>query len=717
MDKIRGVVERVTYANEETGYSVIKIRAKGYMELVTVVGSMASVSVGTVITADGQWTSNPKYGKQFDCKEWVESLPASIYGIEKYLGSGLIKGIGHVYAKKIVQLFEAETLDIIEMTPDRLIEVPGIGKKRVEMIKAAWQDQKEIKNIMIFLQDHGVSTAYGSRIYRYYKDESVDIMKENPYQLADDIYGIGFKTADSIAEKLGIEKDSFKRCRAGIFYTLSHLSDDGHCYATEAQLVEKCVEILEIEGPKIVMTISHLCLEKELIKEEPDIIYLPPFYFSEEGVAKRLNKIMMTAGQKRLKNADKIIASMERQEGITYDKIQRQAIKQASASKVMVLTGGPGTGKTTVTHGIIQLFKDSGLEVLLAAPTGRAAKRLSEATKMEAKTIHRLLEFQPPDGYKRTKDSPLEGDVLIVDEASMIDLILMYNLLKAVPDHMSVVIVGDIDQLPSVGAGNVLRDIIKSQIVSTVQLKKIFRQALGSQIITNAHRINKGVFPILKGGKDCNFFYIEEDNTAGLLKRIHELVTSRLPKYYGINPIKDIQVLTPMQKTEIGAANINKVLQQALNKNYQGLRRGATDYKLMDKVMQIRNNYDKDVYNGDIGYIAKVNMEDKSLEVNFDGRLVEYEILDLDELVLAYATTIHKAQGSEYPVVIIPVSLSHYVMLQRNLLYTGITRAKKVVVLVGCREAIKIAVNNNKVIQRNTKLSERIKNKSDLINQ
>lgn len=708
MERLRGVVERITYANEETGYSVIKIKCKGYMDLVTVVGSMATVNVGSVITIKGFWSSNPKYGRQFDAKEWEEALPASIYGIEKYLGSGLIKGIGPVYAKKIVQLFGEQTLDIIEEAPDRIIEVPGIGKKRVEKIKKAWQDQKEIKNIMIFLQSNGVSTSFGSRIYKFYGDKSIEVVKENPYKLADDIYGIGFKTADGLAAKLGIEKDSFKRCRAGIFYTLSELSEEGHCYATYEQLVTKCVEILEVEEPKIVMSIDHLVIEKELIKEEPDVVYLPPFYFSEAGVAKRLKEIMFGGREKQVVDSEQVISLLEGRENMTYDDIQRNAIRQASKSKVMVLTGGPGTGKTTTTHGIITLFKESGMEVVLAAPTGRAAKRMSEATGMEAKTIHRLLECKPPEGYKKNEENPIEGDVLILDEASMIDIILMYNLLKAIPNHMILVIVGDIDQLPSVGAGNVLRDIIASGVVPTIKLERIFRQAMGSRIITNAHKINKGEKPDLRGGKDSNFFFMEQEDNEGVIHTIVNLCTKRLPTYYKVDPLRDIQVLTPMQRTETGAAHLNTVLQTALNKNTLCLKRGATEYRLHDKVMQVRNNYDKEVFNGDVGFITAIDTEEKTLKVNFDDREIEYEVLELDELVLAYATTIHKAQGSEYPIVIMPISFSHFVMLQRNLLYTGITRAKKVVVLVGNRNAVYVSVKNNNVKDRNTKLSERI---------
>ena len=709
MEHLRGVVERITYANEETGYSVIKIRAKGYMDLITVVGSMATVNVGAVISAKGVWTNNPKFGRQFEVKEWEEALPASIYGIEKYLGSGLIKGIGPVYAKKIVELYKERTLTVIEEEPDTLIYVEGIGKKRVEMIKKAWQDQKEIKNIMIFLQSYGISTAFGSRIYKAYGNESISIVKENPYKLADDVYGIGFKTADALAAKLGIEKDAFKRCRAGLFYTLNQLAEEGHCYATEEQLITKGIEILEIEEPKIIMSISHLVQNKELIKELPEIIYLPPFFYSENGTARRLNQIMNGEKRKKPYKSEEIIKALEEQDGIVYDEIQREAIKTAEKSKIMILTGGPGTGKTTTTHGIITLFQKSGMQVILAAPTGRAAKRMSEATGLEAKTIHRLLESKPPEGYKKNEDNQLEGDVLIIDEASMIDILLMYNLLKAVPDHMIVIIVGDIDQLPSVGPGNVLQDLIASGVIPTIKLERIFRQAMGSKIITNAHKINKGEQPDLNGGRGSNFFFIFFYVTEDTLSTIINLCTKRLPGYYKVDPIKEIQVLTPMQRTETGAANLNTMLQAVLNKNTLCLRRGAVEYRLMDKVMQVRNNYDKEVFNGDVGFITTVNQEEKTLNVQFDDRQVEYEATELDELVLAYATTIHKAQGSEYPIVVMPFTFSHYVMLQRNLLYTGITRAKKAVVLVGDKKAVYVAVNNNKVKNRNTKLHERIK--------
>jgi exodeoxyribonuclease V alpha subunit len=710
MDIIRGVVERITYANEETGYSVIKARVKGYKEPVPIVGNMASVFVGTVIQAKGKWSHNPKYGRQFEAAEWEEKLPASIYGIEKYLGSGLIKGIGPVYAKKIVNLFQEQTLVVLEENSERLLEVEGIGNKRLGMIKTAWAEQKEIKNIMIFLQSHGISTAYGSRIYKTYGNDSIRVVSENPYKLADDIFGIGFKTADMLAQKLGIDREASIRCRSGVFYILSRLADEGHCFATFEQLVSKAVEILEIEDAKIVMTVEHLVHTKELIKDE-DAYYLPPFFHSEEGTARRLQEIMTASRKNKMASTGQSIEKSE----ISYDQIQKQAIELAEISKIMILTGGPGTGKTTTVTGIIQLFQTSKMKVLLAAPTGRAAKRLSETTGMEAKTIHRLLEFKPPEGYQKNEENKLDADVLIVDEGSMLDIILMYNLLKAVADHMSVIIVGDIDQLPSVGPGNVLKDMINSGTIPVVKLERIFRQARGSQIITNAHRINKGLHPDLKGGKNTNFFFIEAEKES-IATRIIELCSKRLPGYYNVDPVKAIQVLTPMQRTDTGAANLNTLLQEKLNKNKASLKRGAMEYRLHDKVMQIRNNYDKEVFNGDIGHICQIDMEEKTLKVMFEEREIKYEILELDELVLAYATTIHKAQGSEYPMVVIPISFSHYVMLQRNLLYTGITRARQIVVLVGEKKAIYVAVKNADVQKRNTRLCERLQAKIGSVN-
>ncbi|NLT94435.1 MAG: ATP-dependent RecD-like DNA helicase [Clostridia bacterium] len=710
MESLSGVVERITYLNEENGFSVIKIRSRGFPELVTVVGNMPVVNVGAVIYLKGQWKVDSRFGKQFVAEECQETIPATVAGIEKYLGSGLIKGIGPVYAKKIVKKFKEDTIRIIEEETDRLLEVDGIGSKRLEMIKKAWQEQKEIKNVMLFLQSYGVSTAYAVKIYKTYGNESIKLVQENPYRLADDIWGIGFKTADRIAFKMGFSPDSYERCRAGIIYILNELADEGHCFATLEQLVELGQEYLEVQEEKIVEVLSSMVQEKSIIREEEDFYYLPPFYYSEVGVAEKIKVLNAQTTKFKGFPVDKVIEEIEKENNIRYDEVQKEGIRTAVLSKFMVLTGGPGTGKTTTTLAIIKAFEKMYARVLLAAPTGRAAKRLSEATGMEAKTIHRLLEFKPPNGYQRNAENPLECDCLIVDETSMVDIILMYNLLKAVPEEAVVILVGDVDQLPSVGPGNVLRDIIDSGIVSTVKLTRIFRQAQGSKIITNAHRINKGDFPELRGGRNSDFFFIEAEEPSQIVEQIKNLCQERLPRYYGVDPIDDIQVLTPMQRGEVGARNLNEVLQEALNPGTTFILYGGTKYKLHDKVMQIKNNYDKNVFNGDIGRITHIDLEDKVVRILFDDYEVEYEAGELDQVVPAYATTVHKSQGSEYKIVVAPLVTQHYMMLQRNLLYTCVTRAKRIFVLIGTKKAIAMAVRNNKVTRRNTKLKERLQN-------
>ena len=706
MMKLRCVVEHITYQNQENGYSVMRVKVKDYADLVTLVGNLLDVPVGAVLLCDGVWKMDKRYGRQFVCETWEEVMPATVYGIEKYLGSGLVKGIGPKFAHLIVERFGTETIDIIEEDIERLYEVPGIGKKRVEKIRESWEKQKDIKNVMLFLQQYGVSTAYAAKIYRQYGKESIDQVKENPYRLADDIWGIGFKTADGIAGKMGYGKNDLRRCRSGIQYTLNELADEGHVYAVEEQLIEAAGKLLEADREPIVQAMAGMIASEDLIREQ-EAIYLPPFYHSERGTARRL-LALMTSRSSALFEGNIDIQAIEKATGVGYDDVQVAAIRQAVWSRVMVLTGGPGTGKTTTTQGIIAAYRAAGLRVLLAAPTGRASKRMSEATGMEAKTIHRLLEFNPQDGYKRNDDNPLEGDVLIVDECSMIDIILMYNLMKAIPVQMRLILVGDIDQLPSVGAGNVLRDIIDSGQVPVIRLTRIFRQAQSSRIVMSAHAINQGRYPDTSNGKDTDFFFIRKDDPEQVAEEIVKLVKHRLPKAYN-QPLSNIQVLTPMQRSVVGAGNLNMLLQQALNTSTLGISRGGINYKLGDRVMQIRNNYDKNVFNGDIGIIEKVNMEDRTLCIRFDGSLVEYEASELDEVTLAYATTIHKSQGSEYPIVVIPVLMTHFVMLQRNLIYTGITRAKKICVLIGQPKALAYAIRNLTVNKRNTKLKERLR--------
>ncbi|MGN0167842.1 MAG: ATP-dependent RecD-like DNA helicase [Acetatifactor sp.] len=746
MVKIRCVVERITYQNPENGYSVLKCRVKDYADLVPVVGNLLDANVGSVLLAEGNWKVDARYGRQFVAENWEETLPATVYGMEKYLGSGLIKGVGPAFAKRIVQKFGVDTFTVIEDNIELLKDVEGIGSKRILMIAESWARQKEVKNIMLFLQEHQVSSSYAAKIYKQYGNDSIDVMKENPYRLADDIWGIGFKTADQIAAKLGFGKESYVRLRSGLMYTLSELSNEGHVYAEKQQLIEKASELLEASPETIIMTMDDMLLKEELIQEknivrrdengnEIQAIYLPPFYYAEVGVAGKLKKLASSpAGDKLFKkltearkttgnpNLSVSVSLIEEKVGMQYDEIQADAIRQAALAKVMILTGGPGTGKTTTTHGIISAYRAYGLKILLAAPTGRAAKRMTEATGLEAKTIHRLLECKPPEGYQKNEENPLEGDVLILDECSMIDIILMNSLLKAIPPSMRLIMVGDIDQLPSVGAGNVLRDMIDSGVFPVIRLTRIFRQAMASRIIRNAHRINEGKMPEISNGKDSDFFFTENEDAEAVVPQIVDYVKNKLPKYYHVEP-SQIQVLTPMQRGVVGATNLNLALQDALNPPEHEvfmrgrgavqmpkdcLRRSGFAFRTDDKVMQIKNNYDKEVFNGDIGIIESVNAEDRTLRVVFDGRTVEYDITELDELVHAYATTIHKSQGSEYPIVVMPVLMNHYVMLQRNLIYTGITRAKKILVMIGTKRALHYAVGNVTVSKRNTLLKERL---------
>lgn len=708
MTELRCIVENVIYRNQENGWSVMKVSVKGYDNPVVLTGTLLDVPVGSVLLAVGDWRVDAKYGRQFAVQSWTEEMPATLYGIEKYLGSGLVKGIGPAYARSIVRRFGLDTISVIENDIERLLEVPRLGRKRMESIRESWEKQKDIKEVMVFLQGHGVSTAFAAKIYAKYGKESISKVSENPYQLADEIWGIGFKTADCIASKMGYEKNDPRRCRSGILYTLNQLAEDGHVYAEQEQLVENAVRLLEADADSVREALASMIGNNDIISDS-DLIYLPHLFHAENGAAKRLHMLLADKSLSgydpaEMKKAESVMNSGE----IVYDDVQLAAIRKALDSKVMVLTGGPGTGKTTTTQGIIAAYKECGMSILLAAPTGRAAKRMTEATGMEAKTIHRLLEYNPVDGYRRNDENQLEGDALIVDEASMIDILLFYSLLKAIPASMRLILVGDIDQLPSVGAGNVLRDIIDSREIPVVRLTRIFRQARSSRIVMNAHAINAGQFPDIKNGSDSDFFFISHDNTDEMVSVIIGLVRDRLSNKYGYNP-KDIQVLTPMQRGPAGTANLNIELQKALNPVGASLTRGGNTFREGDKVMQIRNNYDKAVFNGDIGYVTAVDTDEHTLTVAYDSRLVEYELTELDEIVLAYAVTIHKSQGSEFPVVVMPVTMKHFVMLQRNLIYTGITRAKKICVLIGTTKALAYAIGQNAVSKRNTRLKERLR--------
>ena len=716
--EIKGQIERITYYNEENGYTIAKVKVQGRVDLVTIVGNIVSLIPGEVLKLQGFWDNHPRYGEQFKVVSYESIMPATVKGIEKYLGSGMIKGIGPVTAKRLVSEFGIEILSIIDNHIERLNEVPGIGEKRVEMIRKAWEEQKDIRDVMIFLQGHGVSPAYAIKIYKHYGRDSVKAVSENPYRLAMDIFGIGFITADRIAEKLGIPKDSQIRIEAGILHVLNQLSDDGHVYYPYDLLITECSKILDVEEDRIPVALDSVSSQKKVVIEDvsnsqSSVVYLTRFHIAEVGIARHLTSLLTAPKQLRLINIDQAIDWVQGMLKITLSEKQIEAVKDSINSKLMVITGGPGTGKTTIINSVINIYKKMGQKVLLAAPTGRAAKRMTEATGHEARTLHRLLEYTPGRGsFKRNELNPLDADLIIIDEMSMVDTILMHHFLKAVSLKATLIFVGDVDQLPSVGAGCVLKDIINSKCIPTVILDQIFRQSRESMIVVNAHRINTGEMPIFQGdethNKDFYFFFIEEPEKV--LEKIVYLCKEGIPSRFRFHPLDDIQILTPMHRGTVGVANLNVELQRELNNRKEEVVRGGKAFKVGDKVLQIRNNYDKDVYNGDIGRVVNIDGEVQEMTVDYDGRRVTYEFSDLDEVVLAYAISVHKSQGSEYPVVIIPVLTQHYMLLQRNLIYTGITRGKKLVILIGTKKALAIAINNDKPQNRYTMLRERLMN-------
>jgi exodeoxyribonuclease V alpha subunit len=719
---LQGQIERITFTSEETGYTVAKIKVYGRRDLVTIIGNIINPTPGEIIKMKGEWGNHPKYGEQFKIVFCQTTTPASVYGIEKYLGSGLIKGIGPVMAKRIVKMFKEKTLEVIENEINKLVDVEGIGQKRIGMIRKAWEEQKEIRAVMIFLQAHGVSSGYAAKIFKQYGNEAIKIVQENPYRLTTDIFGIGFITADKIAEKLGFAKDSELRAAAGILYVLHELTDEGHVYYPYDPLIKKCKEMLDIDREIIVKAIGTVAVDKQIViedinqdlaefQENNKAVYLAGYHIAEKNLAVRLKTLVNAPQAIRKIDSEKAIQWVQEKLSITLADKQIEAVQRASENKVMIITGGPGTGKTTIINAILKIFSAVKANIMLAAPTGRAAKRMSETTGHESKTIHRLLEYNMrKGGFQKNEESPLDCDLLIVDEASMIDTLLMHHLLKAIPVTATFIMVGDVNQLPSVGAGNVLKDIIDSGILPVVQLNEIFRQAKESSIIVNAHKINEGIIPNLKSNQDKvdDFYFIEQEDPEKVLEMIINLVRQRIPKRFGFNSVNDIQVLTPMHRGAIGAGNLNIELQKALNPGEEGVLRGGRLFKVNDKVMQIVNNYDKEVYNGDIGRIAAIDEEAKEVKVIMDDRDIVYDYSDLDELVHAYAVSVHKSQGSEYPAVVIPILTQHYVLLQRNLLYTGVTRGKKLVVIVGTKKAMAIAVKNNKTEKRYTLLKQRL---------
>ena len=709
---LAGLVERVTFHNTENGFCVLQARARGHRDLVTVVGHAATISAGEWITASGEWVNDRLHGQQFKARFLKASAPTSVDGIEKYLGSGMIRGVGPIYAKKLVRAFGEKVFDTIEAEPQRLREVTGIGPVRAKRITDAWAEQKVVREIMLFLHEHGVGTARAVRIYKTYGADAVRVMTENPYRLARDIRGIGFKTADAIAMKLGIEKTAMIRVRAGISFALTEAMDEGHCGLPTEELIPLAEELLEVP-PELVRTAVDLELSDgtviaDHVRETP-CVFLAGLYQAERVIADRLVRLLNGKLPWPRIDQDKALPWVEKRIGLQLAESQKTAIRLALVSKVLVITGGPGVGKTTIVNSILQVLSAKSAKLLLCAPTGRAAKRMTEATGFEAKTIHRLLEVDPKrGGFKRDGDNQLDCDLLVVDEASMVDVMLMQALMKAVPDDAALLIVGDIDQLPSVGPGQVLADIIASSAFPVVRLTEVFRQAAQSRIITSAHKINQGSIPDLsKPEGDSDFYFMQADDPETAVPRIVDLVKIRIPQRFGLNPIHDIQVLCPMNRGGVGARSLNIELQAALNPaSDRKVERFGWTFAPGDKIMQIENDYDKDVYNGDIGYIDDVDPDAGELNASFDGRSVTYGFGELDTLVPAYAATIHKSQGSEYPAVVIPIMTQHYVMLRRNLLYTGITRGKRLVVLVGQKKAIAIAVRNVSGRRRWSKLDE-----------
>ncbi|CAF23413.1 ATP-dependent RecD-like DNA helicase [Candidatus Protochlamydia amoebophila] len=713
MEQICGYVERLTFHNSENGYTVAQLQQPKQSELTCIVGCMPGIQPGETIRCNGNWKTHLIHGRQFEISSFRVEAPADILGIKKYLGSGLIKGIGPKYATRIVDIFGIDTLKIIEESPQRLLEIEGLGTKRVEKIQACWIEQKSIRDVMIFLQGHGVSPAFAQKIFKKYGSQSILKLKDNPYCLARDIFGVGFKTADTVAQKMGISKDSEQRIGAGIEYVLSQLSGDGHvCYPVD-EFLKEAETHLEVKADLIEKRLEGLQSEERIILaqlihegKKRDFIWIKPLFIAETGIARELKRLKNGVSTFRSINKEKAVEWVQAQLKIELAPNQKEAVAKAISTKLHIITGGPGTGKSTITNAILQITAILTQKILLAAPTGRAAKRMSEITKRKASTIHSLLEydFKSTGGFKRNRENPLDCDLIIIDEASMIDTFLMYSLLKALPDHTRVIFVGDIHQLPSVGPGNVLSDMITSLTISVTTLKEIFRQAAGSHIITNAHRVNKGMFPSLYNGQNSDFFFIECQENEEVLNTIVKLVSQRLPNRYGFNPNQDIQVLAPMKKGLIGTEHLNQSLQMILNPKEHALFRGGQKFQVGDKVMQIRNDYQKEVFNGDIGYILNIDSEEQQVLIQFEDKEVVYDYTDLDELILAYAISVHKFQGSECPCVVMPVHTSHFMLLHRNLLYTGITRGKKLVVLVGTKKALAIAVKKDDVQKRYTSL-------------
>lgn len=714
LEKLQGSIERVTFHSESSGFCVLRVKVSGHRELITVIGSASSVTAGEYVECLGFWVNDRQHGQQFKSVSLKIVLPTTLEGIEKYLGSGMVKGIGPHFAKKLVAAFGELVFDVIEQSPERLLELPGIGKKRQERVTGAWAEQKVIREIMVFLQSHGVGTSRSVRIYKTYGEESIEKVRENPYRLALDIHGIGFKTADTLAQKLGIAPDSLIRAQAGVRHVLQEWSGEGHCAAIRQTLCDMAVKLLEIPAPIIDKAITAELIEGNLMAEligQHEAIFLTPIYRAEVGCATHLLRLNQGEPPWGTIDADKAIPWVEEQTGLTLSISQRAAIELVLQHKVAVITGGPGVGKTTLVNSILKILSAKRMNIGLCAPTGRAAKRLAESTGLDAKTVHRLLEFDPAVfAFKHNEEYPLDLDCLVIDESSMMDVVLMNQLLKAVPSSAALLIIGDVDQLPSVGPGAVLADIIDSGRIATVRLTEIFRQASTSKIITNAHRINHGQLPELDNAQGVTDFYcIYAETPEEIFAKLMHVVIDRIPQRFKLDPVNDVQILTPMNRGGLGARSLNIELQARLNgQSEPKVTRYGSTYAPGDKVIQRINNYDKDVFNGDIGVINSIDLEDSLLKIQFDDRIVDYEFNELDEIALAYATSIHKAQGSEYPAVVIPLAMQHYLLLERNLLYTGVTRGKQLVVVIAQPKALAMAVKNQRSQRRMTYLISRL---------
>jgi exodeoxyribonuclease V alpha subunit len=713
LETLTGVIERITFSSPESGFHVLKVEVRGHTDLVTVIGTSTEVRAGEWLDASGRWFVDSKHGQQFKAETLRTTRPNTVEGVQRYLASGLIKGIGPKFAERMVAHFGIEIFEIIEKAPERLREVTGIGAGRQGKILSAWKEQKAVREIMVFLHSHGVTTSRAFRIYKAYGDGSIEKVREDPYRLARDIWGIGFKTADQIAMSVGIGKLSDLRARAGVEYVLQDLTNDGHCAFPREGLVKKAVTMLEIPADIVERAVDFES-ETERLVEVPQadgqrLVYLAALEVAERKLARLIVSLSRGIHPCLRIDMDRAIPWVEAKVGLTLARSQREALEQAMSSKVMVITGGPGVGKTTLVNSILQIFRAKKLDVILCAPTGRAAKRLTETTGLTATTIHRLLEFDPAtNGFKHDAANPLDGDVFVIDETSMVDLTLAYQTVRAIPPTAALVLVGDVDQLPSVGPGCVLRDIIDSGAVPVCRLTEVFRQAAQSAIITNAHRVNRGIPPQFpKPKEESDFYFCEVEDPAQGVAMIEKLIREHIPRRFKFRP-DEMQVLTPMQRGELGARNLNLVLQTALNPSGPEVQRYGWTYRVGDRVMQIVNNYDKDVFNGDIGNIRTIDAVEQELTVEFDGREVNYDFQELDELLLSYATTIHKSQGSEYSVVIVPIHTQHYMLLQRNLLYTAITRGRKLVVLVGTRKAVAMAVKRTDSNRRVTSLKKRL---------